>query len=214
MEYLSFSSSLTASRMLVEFTVKISNHHTHFSARNGEISLKQHLLILNFPIFLFYICQLFPKLMIELKKFISKKLSIFLIFQFGTLFIDLPLFAFGKYFYRLLRVSALLWSGGSIIVNKNWKFRKFRVIFSLYRVIQNNLEKIQRLVWIILNSVFFGISSNYSTVFLKTRPKCGQIQRKFQRKFRDIFPPRCLSRFHLFTLLPIGSQFPSGRRHI
>ena len=32
---------------------------------------------------------------------------------------------------------------------------------------------------------FFVISLNYSAVSLKTRPKCGQIQ----KKFRDIFPP-------------------------
>ena len=34
--------------------------------------------------------------------------EIFFIFQFYTLFIDLPLFAFGQCFYSFSRVSALL----------------------------------------------------------------------------------------------------------
>ena len=59
--------------------------------------------------------------MIELTKYIRKNVDldelcteIFLIFQFDTLFIDLSVFAFGQYFYRFSRSSAILWSGGSI----------------------------------------------------------------------------------------------------
>ena len=53
--------------------------------------------------------------------------------------------------------------------------------------IQSNLEKIQRFFWIILNSFFFffGISLNFSPSFWKHR----HAQTKFQKQFRDIFPP-------------------------
>ena len=54
--------------------------------------------------------------MIELKKKLLAKsvdlgelyTKILLIFQFDTLFIELLLFAFGQYFYRFSRISALL----------------------------------------------------------------------------------------------------------
>ena len=59
--------------------------------------------------------------MIELKKFIAKNVDlgelyseIFLFFKFNTLLIDVSLFAFGQYYYRFSRVSALSWSGESI----------------------------------------------------------------------------------------------------
>ena len=52
--------------------------------------------------------------MIELKKFIAKNVDlgelyseIFLFFKFNTLLIDVSLFAFGQYYYRFSRVSAL-----------------------------------------------------------------------------------------------------------
>ena len=54
--------------------------------------------------------------MIELKKFISKT---FLMFRFATLLTDISLFAFGQYFYRFSRVSALSWSGGSFMPVQN-----------------------------------------------------------------------------------------------
>ena len=41
--------------------------------------------------------------------------EVFLIFLFNTLLIDFSLFAYGQYYYRFSRVSALLWSGDSII---------------------------------------------------------------------------------------------------
>ena len=57
-----------------------------------------------------------------------------------------------------------------------------------FNVIQSNLEKIRRFFWIILNYfAFFGVYFNYSAVSLETRPKCGQIQMKFQEKFRNFF---------------------------
>ena len=42
MDYLSFFFSLRALRMLVEYNVKVSNHVTRFSARNGELSVIVH----------------------------------------------------------------------------------------------------------------------------------------------------------------------------
>ena len=59
--------------------------------------------------------------MIELKEIISNNVDldqlyteIFSVFLFDILFIDLPLFVFGQYFYRFSRISALLCSVGSI----------------------------------------------------------------------------------------------------
>ena len=41
--------------MLVEYTVKVSNHVTGFSARNSELSVKYYSLITKFPVIFFFI---------------------------------------------------------------------------------------------------------------------------------------------------------------
>ena len=59
--------------MLLKYTVKVLNHFTGFSARNGELYLKYNLSIPKFPVFyFFYFRILFLKLIIELKKIICK----------------------------------------------------------------------------------------------------------------------------------------------
>ena len=105
-----------ASRMLDEYTVKISNHFTRFSAINDEFKIIFMNSEISCNFFFLHFCKLFPKLMIELKKKLLAKsvdlgelyTKILLIFQFDTLFIELLLFAFGQYFYRFSRISALL----------------------------------------------------------------------------------------------------------
>ena len=110
--------------MLDEYTVKVSNHFTCFSPRNGELSVKYYS-IPKFPVFDFSFSYIISKTNDRIKKkSLSKNVDldelyteIFPIFQFDTLFIDLSLFAFGQYFCWFSRVSAFLWSGSSIVIS-------------------------------------------------------------------------------------------------
>ena len=47
--------SLRALRVLLKYTVKVLNHFTGFSARNGELYLKYNLSIPKFPVFFFFL---------------------------------------------------------------------------------------------------------------------------------------------------------------
>ena len=120
MEYLSFYSSLRASRILGRVYCKNFKLFHPFFNEKRRVEFKITFINSEITRIFFYFCKLFRKLMIELRMIISKKCrpwrALFrdIFFHFGTLFIDLPLFAFGKLFYRLSRVSALLWLGGSI----------------------------------------------------------------------------------------------------
>ena len=86
-------------------------------------------------------------------------------------------------------------------VHKVWK------LLYIVGIFRPNGLKIQRFLKIILNLFAFSeISLNNSAISLKTRPKCGQIQIKFQKRFREFFPPgkssyKNASKFRNFTFI-------------
>ena len=58
--------------MLVEYTLKVLNHFTRCSARNGELYLKQHLSIPKFPVIFFSFSYIISETNDRIEKIISK----------------------------------------------------------------------------------------------------------------------------------------------